>query len=203
MTIEFTFDQDQASKADDNANRLDSSGAYIGAFLRAEATESQAGTTGIVLEFDGGSAGKCEVTLWTRKEDGSSAFGMNFLQSIMLMFGLRGLASKPGTVMVWDNDTNQRVEAEGETFPDLTAKKIGLVLQKELTTRQDGRDGYRMNIYGVFHPETKLTASEIKERKATPAKLDKLLKSLKDKDNRKHQAAEPAQPSMTAPTGSF
>lgn len=202
MTIEITFNEEQAAKADDIANRIDTSGAYVGVFTRAEATESQGGTQGIVLELDAGSSGRSEFTLWTRKEDGSSAFGMAFVQSIMLMLGLRGLSSKSGKVSRWDNDANQRVEVDGEVFPDLCNKPIGVVLQKELTSKKSGGDSYRMNLYGVFHPTTRLTASEIKERKTAPAKLEKLLKSLKDKDSRKAGAAEPAQPSMT-PAGNF
>lgn len=195
MITEYTFNEEQATKADDVANRIDTSGAYVGVFIRAEAVESEKGTTGVKLEFDGGSAGRAEFTLWTRKDDGSNAFGMNFLQSIMMMMGLRGLASKEGRVLQWDADAGQRIEVDGEVFPDLVGKHIGVVLQKELTTRQSGGDSYRMNLYGVFHPDSKLTASEIRERKATPAKLDKLLKSLKDKDSRK-PGMEPAQPSM-------
>lgn len=140
--------------------------------------------------------------LWTRKEDGSNAFGMNFVQSIMMMFGLRGLKSAPGKIMQWDDDAGQRVEVDGETFPELCSKRIGLVLQKELTSKKSGGDSYRMNLYGVFNHETKLTVGEIRERKTTPAKLDKLLKSLKDKDSRKATTTEPAQPAM-APTGGF
>lgn len=202
MTIEFTYNEEQAAKADDIANRIDTSGAYVGVLTRAEATESQGGTQGLVLELDAGSAGKCEFTLWTRKEDGSSAFGMAFVQSIMMMMGLRGLRSVAGRVSRWDNDTNQRVEVDGEVFPDLLGKRIGLVLQKELTSKKSGGDSYRMNLYGVFHHESRLTASEMKERKTMPAKLDKLLKSLKDKDSRKPSAAEPATPSMT-PAGNY
>jgi len=202
---EYSFNEEQASKADDFANRLDTSGAYVGTFTKAFGATSQKGTEGITLEFDAGSAGKTEVTLWARKDDGEPAFGMNFLQSIMLMLGLRSLKSVTGTVEAWDNDANKRIEQDGEVFPELMGKRIGLVLQKELTTKQSGGDSYRMNVYGVFHHESKLTASEIKERKVQPAKLDKLLKSLKDKDSRKAHA-EPAQPSMAvtdAPTGTY
>lgn len=199
---DYVFNEEQAAKADDIANRIDTSGAYVGKFLRAEATVSQSGTEGIVFEFDGGSSGRGEFTLWTRKEDGSTAFGMNFLQSIMLMLGLRGLKSAPGKVMKWSDDANARVEEDGEVFPDLVGRSIGIVLQKELTTKRSGGDSYRLNLYGVFHHESRLTASEIKERKTTPMKLDKLLKGLKDKDSRK-ASAEPTQPSMTAAGGGF
>jgi len=202
---EYSFNEEQASKADDFANRLDTSGAYVGVFTKAFGTKSQSGTEGITLEFDTGSAGKAEVTLWTRKEDGEPAFGMNFLQSIMMMLGLRGLKSTSGKVDQWDNDAGKRVEQDGEVFPELLNRRIGLVLQKELLTKRSGGDSYRMNVYGVFHHESKLTASEIKERKVQPAKLDKLLHSLKDKDSRKANA-EPAQPSMvvtSAPTGTY
>lgn len=196
---DYTYNEDQAAHADDNASRLDTSGAYLGVFTRAEAVTSQSGTQGILFEFDGGSGGRCEFTIWTRKADGGDAFGMNFLQAIMLMFGLRGLRAVEGRVMRWDEEAGERTEQDGKVFPDLCNKRIGLVLQKELTTKKSGGDSYRMNLYGVYHAESKLTASEIRERKVQPAKLDKLLKSLKDRDSRKADAA-PA-PAMNLPGG--
>lgn len=205
MAVEYTYNEEQASKADSMADRIDTGGAYVGTFLRAEAVESEKGTQGVLFEFEAGSAGKAEFTLWTVKDNGEAAFGMNFLQSILLMFGLRGLKAVSGLVERYDYDAGKRIEEEGEVFPDLVGKKIGVILQKELTTRQSGGEGFRMNCYGIFHHETRLTASEIRERKVTPAKVDKLLRSLKDKDSRKAKA-EPAQPSMavaSAPEGTY
>jgi len=204
MGTNYEFDENQASKADSAADRIDTSAAYVGVLTKAWAVESQSGTTGIGLHFDAGADGKTETTIWTVKENGEPAFGMAFLQSMMLMFGLRSLKAEPGLVEEWDDDANKRIEVEGEIYPELCGKRIGLVLQKELTSKKSGGDSFRMSIYGVFHHESKLTASEIRERKVKPMKLDKLLKGLKDKDNRKK--AEPDQPSMAAAgiaTGSF
>lgn len=198
----YDYDPDAAGHADDVANRIDESAAYVGQFKRAEAVVSQQkGTEGMLLEFELPNGGSTEFTLWTRKADGTPIFGMNQLQAILTIFNLKGLSSVPGTVQEYDADLGKRVEVDGEVFPDLLKKPIGVILQKEKYTSNSGRDSYRMNLFGIFHPESRLTASEIKERKVKPEKFEKMLRGLKDKDSRKKKEAEPSQPAMGADGG--
>ena len=204
MTISYDYDEKAASHADDVANRIDTGGMYIGVFKRAEATVSaQKGTHGITLEFEVPGGGSVENTLWTRKSDGSAIFGDNLVQAIRSILGVRGnMPSTAGKVMVWED--GKKVEADGETFPQLCGKRIGVVFQKELYTKNDGKESYRMNLYGVFDADSKLTASEIKEGVKAPVKLERLVRSAqKNKDSRVAVAAEPAQPAVGAAAGDY
>lgn len=203
MTTSYDYDDEAAGKADDVASRIDTSAAYIGKFKNVFATKSSKGTEGITFEFTSPGGGSADFTCWTRKEDGTATFGMNQVQAMMSLLGLRGLRAAPGKFEAYDNDAGKRVEQDGEVFPDLIGKDIGLVLQKELYTKNNGAEGYRMNLYGVFHPVTKFTASEIKEKKATPEKLEKMLRTLKNKDSRRAVEAEPAQPVVGASEGGY
>ena len=200
----YDYDEKAASHADDVANRIDTGGPYIGVFKRAEATVStQKGTEGIVLEFEVPGGGSVENTLWTRKSDGSSIFGDNMVQAIRLILGVKGsMNSVPGKVMIWED--GKKVEGGGEVFPQLLNKRIGVVFQKELFTKTNKQEGWRMNLYGVFDADSKLTASEIKEGVKEPKKLERLVRSAqKVKDSRVAAAAEPAQPSVGAAAGDY
>lgn len=199
----YEFDESAASKADDVASRIDQSAAYIGRFTDAHAIKAKSGTAGIHFEFKSPGGGLAGFDIYTRKEDGTATFGMNQLSAIMSILGLKGLTARPGKFEAWNNDTGKREETDGEVFVDLLDKDVGLVLQKEKYTGQDSKERSRMNLFGVFHPVSRLTASEIKERKQTPEKLEKMLRSLKDKDSRTAVAAEPAQPGAGAPSGGY
>lgn len=206
--VSYAYDETNAAKADKAADTITEGGAYIGKFVRAEATKSEkTGTQGIVLAFEAPGSGNAEFTLWTRKEDGTEVFGMAQVQAIMFLLGVKSLKSVKGKITKWEEvegKGRQQVETEGNTFPDLCGKPIGIVLQKELYSKQGGKgDGSRMGLHGLFQPETKLMMSEIKERKTSPVKLERLLKGLKVKDTRKSDASEPGQPSMGTIGGDY
>jgi hypothetical protein len=203
MATTYDFDEDAASNADKAANRIDQ-GAYVGRIKQAYKKVSEnTGTEGVHIDFVASAGGQQGFDLWTRKADGTKIFGQDQLQAIMACLGLRGLESKAGKYTQRDFDAKADVEKEGELFPALCDKDIGLVFQKELITKQDGGDSHRMNIYGVFRASDKLTASEIREKKVKPEKLERMLKGLKSKDSRKPRQEEPAQPSIGAEAGSF
>jgi len=197
--ISYEFDESSAMKAE--AGRIDTSGAYVCKIMKAEAQVSQGGTHGVMLAVSSEGNGEAEFTLWTKKEDGTPVFGYNQLQSVMMLTGVRSLRGAKGKVSKWDNDTNERVEAEGTAFPDLVGKMVGLVLQKELYTTTSGKTAFRMNLSASFHYETRLTCSEMKERKVTPEKLERILARLKDKDSRKVSAENAAMESAVIASG--
>jgi hypothetical protein len=205
MSTNYDFDEAAASRSDDVANRIDQCGAFIGTFKKVNAFLSSKGTEGIHFEFDVPGGGAASFDCYTRKMDENgnpkTLFGLNQVQAMMAILKVRGLQSKPGKVEVWED--GKKVEADGDVFPDLEGKRIGLVLQKELYDKNNGEDGFRMNLFGVFDAESRLTASEIKERKAQPEKLERMLRGLKVKDSRKAKIAEPAQPSLNVGAGDY
>lgn len=206
QTVNYEFDEEAASHADDFANRINENGMYIGQFTKAEdVTSAEKGTKGVYFEFECPGGGKTNFTLYTKKASGEVInVGMNKLQAIMLILGIKsGLRAVAGKVSKYNNDTNEREEVDGLVFPDLLGKDIGIVMQKELYTGNDGKDRDRMGLLMTFHPGTKLSASEIRERKAKPEKLEKTLKTLKTIDKREKRAAEPSQPAVGAPAGEY
>lgn len=200
---DYTYDPDAAGKAD--ASRIDTSAAYVGQFKLVHAIKSErTGTEGLHFEFDSPSVGGTSFDVYTKKADGTPVFGYNQVNAMMAILGLRGLKGVPGKYEAYDSELGKRVETDGEVFPELTGKDIGLLLQKELYTKQDGKDGWRMSLFGIFHPQLRLTASELKEKKVVPEKFDKMVRALKDKDSRKAVTPEPDQPQVGAvATGNF
>lgn len=204
--VSYDYDEAAATKSDKAADTITEGGPYVGKFLAAEATVSaEKGTHGVKLSFEAPGNGKAEFTLWTKGEDGTKYFGFDQLQGLMFLMGVKSLRSVKGKVTKWEDvdGTRKQVEGEGDTFPDLCNKPIGLVFQQELYTTNKRATGTRLNLYGAFQPETKLMMSEIKERKTTPVKLERLLKGLKVKDTRKGETAEPTQPSLGVGAGDY
>lgn len=206
-TNDYDFDPDAAGHADDVANRIDTSGPYVGTFAYAEKVISaQKGSKGMRLGFDDGHGGRREIALWTHDKDGKvlGGNGYNFVNALMAVMGLKGLKAVKGKVYVWNEETKKQrdLEQDGEVYPDLIGKRVGLFLQKVLKTNdRNGKDYFDMELYGIFHAESKLTSTELKEKKAKPEKFEKMLKSIKDRDARSKKTDEPAQPSLGAEGG--
>jgi hypothetical protein len=127
---------------------------------------------------------------------------MSFVQAAMFLMGVKSLKTTTGKVSKWSEAEGKRVEEDGDVYADLCGKPIGIVLSKELYTTQKGSDATRLNLEGLYQPETRLTMTEIKEKKTVPVKLDRLVKGLKVKDSRT-KGAEPAQPSVVAGAGDY
>src|SRR5574341_768789 len=194
MTYEYAYNETLASQADDVALRIDTSGAYVGVFTCARVFTNDKGNEAVEFDFKTNDGNRARFNLYLRRADGSELFGQRLLQAMMTVLGQRGLRTSTGLVEMYEN--GERIEVEGERFMDLESKKIGLILQKETYSKTNGGTAFRMNIYGVFHPETRLTASEIREHKATPMKYERILRALKDKDTRTVKD-EPSQPPVS------
>lgn len=206
-SVSYDYDDSAAGHAEDFANRIDKSDAFIGKFTNAWALVSKTkddgsgGTSGIHFEFEGAGGERGQADIYTVKKDGTKLFGYNMVMAMMLIMGVKGLKTKKGEIEGFVD--GKREKMEGDVFPDLIGKSIGVIFQKELYTKNDGKEGSRYNLIATFHPETKLTASEIKEKKVKPEKFERIMRGLKTKDSRTAQAAEPAQPSQALPAGDY
>lgn len=205
--ISYDYDENAAGHAEDFANRIDKSDAFVGKFTNVWALVSKTkddgsgGTSGIHFEFEGDGGERGQADIYTIKKDGTKLFGYNMVQAMMLIMGVKGLKTKKGEVEIFED--GKRVKAEGDTFPDLIGRKIGVIFQKELYTKSDGKEGSRYNLIATFHPETRMTASEIKEKKVKPEKYERIMRGLKTKDSRIAAAPEPSQPSQGLPAGDY
>ncbi|MGH7745432.1 MAG: hypothetical protein ACREQ5_11660, partial [Candidatus Dormibacteria bacterium] len=198
----YEYDAEAARHADDAALRLDTTGAYVGTFISAHEVRSQSGGKGIEIGFESASDKcTCRFTLWTKDAEGNKNFGFNLLNGLMSLTDVKSLAAKPIVIQGWKD--GKKGDVDTVEFPALLKKPIGVVLQKELTTRQAGGDSYRFNLVGSYHPVSHFTSTELTLHASKPEKLDKMLKGLKDKDSRKINLSEPHQPTIGVATGDY
>ena len=199
--MDFEYNEKQVQEADKAADAITESGTYVGTFTAVNGIDAASGAKGLQFNFNAPGIGDASFNLYTHGKDGNEIFGMNQVQAIMFLCGVKSLKATKGKTEKWEDDgTGKRVkvEVEGNTYPALCAKPIGLVLQKELYTTNKGGSGARINLYGTFQAETQLMSSEIKNKVTKPVKLARLIAGLKTKDSRKAATPESAQPSMGA-----
>ena len=194
----FEYDEKQVSKADALADRLASSGPYVGRLARVWPVTFDKGTKAVKIEFQlegfDGDSGKTEGILFLENAEGKTLFGASFLQALMCIYKVKSLGAKEGKIPAWDN--GKRVEIDGQRFTHLEGKPIGVVWQRELTDK-----GHNFNISGFFDAKTKLTASEIKDGATKPEKLAKMVKNIKDKDSRTNKGGGGSRPDVFADAG--
>lgn len=198
--MDLTLDTKQAKAADSIASSINEAGKYIGTITRAEALKSERGTLGLGLSFrtdNGQSADYLDI--YTQKGDGEALMGAKTVNALLVCLKLRG--AKQGTIKCekWDREVGARIKVEVTGYPELMGKRIGLLLQKELGTSNTGKDTERMTVFGVFSPDTELTASEILDSKTNPERLPQMVAALAAKPVRDNRKGRP-QAQRTAPT---
>jgi len=170
----YSLDPKLAKKAD-GGDYITMTGKYIGRITKAEEVLSKKNTQGVDFSFEAQDGAKANyMTLWTVNQHGETLSGLNALNAMMTCMKVKEINTSP--VKVKDHDG----ERMGQCFVQLH-KPIGLLLAKEPYDKNDGAEGYRMVIEGVFDPETELTASEILDRKTQPQKLAQMVARLKDR----------------------
>lgn len=189
----YTLDTNTARKADQTGNRITEIGKYVGTFTQAEDIKAGTGTRGVALRFESNGQ-QANLSLYTKKADGTELMGLQALMAIMTCLRLRGIEPKDGRVKAWDNDAKQEITREARVFPDLCGKPIGLLLETEDYVKQSGGTGTRMVIAGIFQADTELTASEILDKKTKPEHLPKMVERLRHRPVKgaKAPAAQPA-----------
>ncbi|HGA5699013.1 TPA: DUF669 domain-containing protein [Salmonella enterica subsp. enterica serovar Birkenhead] len=179
----FTYNEESALAAG-QGGFINEGGAYIITITEAELrynTNNQARW----IEFSGEAEDGRKIqylSVYSVKKDGApNTFGENMIHAMMGCAGITQL-------------TNHMVSASKFIVPEFTGKRIGLVLQKVLRSKQDGSDTYGMEIRIPFIADTRQTLKERKEG-VKPEAVDKITASLKDRDNRnkapQHQDTPP------------
>jgi len=85
--------------------------------------------------------------------------------------------------------TNQMKAVNQYVAPEFAGKKVGLVLQKVLRSKNDGSDTYGLEIRLPFIAQTRQTLQEKAEGKPAET-VDRMASGLKDKDERKKGSAQ-------------
>ena len=168
----FQYDQDSAMTSG-ASSYITEGGPYVGVIAEAKYVFGKNGKQSAGLEFtlstDSGEAKYLSV--WYQKADGTvNQYGYSLVQSMM---GLCKL-----------NTLTQQAKGDYSIAPEFTGKKIGLLLQKILTSKQDGSDSYKMEIKLAFLPQTRQTLKEALGREPAVV-VDQWAASLVVKDERK------------------
>lgn len=168
----FQYDQESAITSG-ASSYITEGGAYAGTIVEAKYVFGKVPKQSAGLEFtlstDQGEARYLSV--WYQKADGSvNQYGYALIQSMM---GLCKL-----------NTLSQQQKGEYSIAPEFTGKQIGLLLQKILTSKQDGSDSHKMEIKLAFLPQTRQTLKEALGREPAVV-VDQWAASLAVKDERK------------------
>lgn len=175
----FQYDQDSALTSG-ASNYITEGGPHIGSIAEAKYVFGKNGKQSAGLEFtlstDSGEAKYLSV--WYQKADGTvNQYGYSLVQSMM---GLCKL-----------NTLTQQAKGDYSIAPEFTGKQIGLLLQKILTSKQDGSDSYKMEIKLAFLPQTRQTLKEALGREPAVV-VDQWAASLTVKDERKKGQSQSA-----------
>ncbi|KGD75246.1 hypothetical protein HA49_08375 [Tatumella morbirosei] len=171
----FTYNQEAALTAG-QGGFINESGAYVITITEAALkSSSDASSQARSIEFSGETDDGRKVqylSVWVTKKDGTdNTFGVNMIHAIMGCAGVKQL-------------TNQMKAAGQFVAPEFAGKRVGLVLQKLLRSKNDGSDTYGLEIRMPFIAQTHQTLLEKSEGKTAEA-VEKMAAGLKDKDERK------------------
>lgn len=192
----LTLNPNSAKQADVISQAIKESGKYIGTITRAEKLVSKKGTPGLGLSFktDAGESADY-LDLYIGETDGKPWGSTNTVNAILCCIGLREATDGKVKIDRYNKESKTREQVVVDGYPEIQGKRIGLLLQKELT-EYEGKQQEKLLIYGVFAAETEMTSSEILARATKPEKLEKMVQSLMArpvKDSRTHAASAPSQ----------
>ena len=168
--VMFQFSQD-AAMASRESFGITESGAYVGK-LSAKYVQGSNGSKSAGIEFSlECDQGKLNyLTAWYQKKDGTcNTTGYNLVNAMMGLLKLQTLTSKQ--------------VGEDWVCPEFEGKQLGLVVQKELFTKNDGSEGYKFEIVMPFSAQSRKTLKEAMANAPATA-VDKMIPLLKTKDNR-------------------
>lgn len=181
----YELDPQAATKADTIGSYISETGKYVGKFTRAEKLVSEnKGTDGIGFTFKAEDGRECRFDVWTRKGNGEALSGLNQVNAIMACLQVRKVTIASEPVRRWLDGKEATVD--GQVFPELQNKPIGLLLRSEEYEKMNqgaktGATGWRMGLFAIFQDGTELMASEILSRKTKPEQLGKVIGMLADK----------------------
>lgn len=166
--------------------RITTSGAYVGAFIFAELTESRNGATMLKLHFKDENNQSANLSMCLFDREGKPTFQKPILDALMTVMKLREIAVQDLKVK-----DREGVERQAKAIPSMMNKPVGLILQnrpEEYPDRMTGeiKVGPRMHIRTPFEVGTNLNAKEILEHKTEAVAVQAILNSLHDAPVKKY-----------------
>jgi hypothetical protein len=191
MTREYTLDTQAAKDANSGSKRIKDAGKYVGKFTAAWYEQNDKGTESVHFLFEsneGQEAGP--LALYTHNSKGEALPSYKMLNAIMTCLKVRGIKTVQGKIELYDFNAGGMVTKDKPTYPELSNKPIGLVLQREEYQKQDGSIGERMIIAGPFDPATSKMAAEILNNTEAKA-LDNVLRYIEANPVKALRGAKP------------
>lgn len=200
----YALDTTAARQADTGGAQIKELGKYVGEFTQAKALISKnTGAKGIEFAFKSNSGQKANFSIYTMSAKGEHYSGYAALMAIMTCMSLRNIKPVLGQAARYDFDTKKEVQEECNIFPEL-CKPIGVLLETEDYIKQDGNTATRMVLKNVFQASTEMTASEILDKKTSPAQLEKMVAGLRHRPVKGAKAHAPqAQREQRQPSSGF
>lgn len=204
----LTLNPNEARLADNRSSSITESGAYIGVITRAEQLNSKNGASGLGLSFKSDSGATANyLDLYTMNAKGETLPSSSIVNALLVCLKQKQVPDGEITVERWDKEAKATYKEKVAGYPSLIDKRIGLLLQKELSTNdKTGADNDRMVIYGVFEADTGFTASEILDKALKGEKLEKMKEYLAShpvNDRRKTKSANVQQQPQSTSFDSF
>jgi hypothetical protein len=202
--MSLDLNANDARQADRMNSSIRESGKYIGVITRAEKLLSEKSTEGLGISFktdDGATANYLD--LYTVNAKGEKLPSMATVQAILCCTKMKSANEGSITFKAWDKAQKKEVDKTANGYPDLIGKRIGLLLQRELSDnpKDSSKPNDRVVVYGVFEADTGFTASEILDKATKAEKVEKMLQVLMAKpfnDRRTNKSSAPS----AAPSGS-
>jgi len=173
----MTYNQELASKAG-GGEYLSQGGAYALEITEAKYVTAGTGSSGLQfsVKTDDGLKGNYINVYYAKAPAVKGQAGEPITGGASIIQAIMG-------VLRVDKITAAK-SGDGWICPEFTGKKIGLFLQKKLTTKADGSDSYGFEIKVPFNPVDRRTMREILSN--SPAQtIDRMASSYKDQDDRK------------------
>lgn len=169
----FTYNEELAVKAG-QSSYINETGAYVGKITLAKWITTQAGAKALEIAFEDINGLKSDyLTVYYQAKNGDAiASGHNMIHAILGCTGVKSLT--------------ESIQGENVIAPELTGKRIGLMLQKVLRLKQDGSETHSFQILCPFSPNSRKTLSEHRDNKPAE-RIDWLVANIKDKDERAKQ----------------
>lgn len=169
---------DAARKADNFSSVIRDTGKYLCTITRAQKLLSKQNTQGVgfsVRTDDGATATFLDV--WTVNAAGKGLMGNGIVSAIMCCTKTKEAAEGAIEFEAWDYDLSRMAKTSGTGYPVLMGKKVGFVLQRELSI-YDGKEQDRVVIAAVFEAATGFMASEILGGATKAEKLEKIVATI-------------------------
>lgn len=155
----FEYDEKKALRSEAPA-RITEPGAYVGTILQCELVKAKNSAAEFVrIWFQTTDDVTTWLNIFTKKKDGTEAFGVGYVMALMGLLGVQRMEAVPAKCRAWDNSM-----IDGERFLELEKKQIGFVLgmrdRKYTDANGFERIAYDPQIVRVFHPQTRKTITE-------------------------------------------